>query len=178
MSKLCYITTLVVSLIPTLPMSAQITVQQGSFKVNGIDALISSNASLINYGTVVQQGSLFIEEDLLNYGNYEASTSTIVLRGRNQRILSDALTIAQLRVAGGGIKSLEGTIEVSSQLHLEQGLLRVDNQYRLALAESATIIQSNDGSYVWGGVSHRGTGSKFFPVGTQSEYAPLTLTDV
>ena len=178
MNKLCHVATLIALLMPTLPMSAQVTLQQGSVKVNGVNALISSTASLINYGTIIHQGSLLIEKDLLNYGNYEATTSTIVLRGRNQRIVSDTLIIARLRVAGGGIKSLEGTVEVSNQLHLEQGLLRVDNRHRLALAGLATIIQSNEDSYVWGGVSHRGTGHKFFPVGTQGEYAPLTLTNV
>ncbi|MEM6840669.1 MAG: hypothetical protein AAF632_00465 [Bacteroidota bacterium] len=161
-----------------LANSAQVNVQQGGIHISGSDPLITVNTSFINYGTIIQQGTLITDSDLLNYGSYEGTEMSLVLQGRDQRILTDSLVLARLRITGGGIKTLEGNLEVTKNLHLRRGLLRVDDLYRFSLNEDATVTQNNENSYIWGSMSHRGTGNKFFPVGTQDAYAPLTLTNI
>ncbi len=156
---------------------AQITVQKGKV-VSESSSLISSNTPIVNYGEIVQRGTLSTESDLLNYGNYDATQGSLALQGSNQRIVSDSLTVAQLHIKGGNVKILEGKLEIKSSLYLEGGLLQVTESSQLTLDEQVAINQNNETSYVWGGVCHRGNGSKFFPVGTRDVYAPLTLTNV
>ena len=157
---------------------AQIIVQQGIVKVSGLAPLTTVNTLLTNYGTITQQGALITESDLLNYGSYDATNSKLVLQGENQRVLSESLTVAQLHLKSNGTTTLEGNLEILESLLLEEGLLQVGEPSRLTLNEAATITQNTESSYVWGSVTRQGTGSKFFPVGTRNEYAPLTLTNV
>ncbi|MEO0332224.1 MAG: hypothetical protein AAF223_11160, partial [Bacteroidota bacterium] len=132
---------------------AQIIVQQGIVKVNGSSPQMTVNAPLTNYGTVTHQGVLITESDLLNYGSYDATTASLVLQGENHRVVSESLTVTQLHLSSKNNTTLEGNLEILESLLLEEGLLRVDKPSRLTLNEAATVTQSNEASYIWGGVS-------------------------
>lgn len=165
-------------LIITSSLEAQVTVSQGVVSIKNSTAQVSVNTTFTNRDKVVQQGELAVEGDVLNYADYQADEGILKLIGPDQLVYSDTQLLGEIHIANGHTKTLEGNFQVQQKLILEDGILSVPNKSQLTLLEDAVISQGNQDSYVDGGLYHQGTGAKFYPVGNQNEYAPVTLDNI
>jgi hypothetical protein len=74
---------------------------------------------------------------------------------------------------------LNGNLTITERLDLISGILLVENGKILYTGTSDNLIANGEGqSYVDGPFFQTGSGSRQFPIGTSSSYAPVRLTDV
>ena len=117
-----------------------------------------------------------VSGNLRNQQTWQGETGTLFLVGTDQTVTSPSLNIGRLVVQGGGTKLLAGDLTVNQLLALESGIVRTD--WSLLVASGAQINGGSAQSYIEGFLYHAGTGSKFYPVGRNGTYAPVTLRNV
>ena len=147
----------------TTPGNATLTVA-GNFRNEGF---------FFNYGTVALAGNWE------NRSSYHAGNGTFILNGTAaQTLRHNGQSFYNLVLAGGGEKKLEDNATVTHRFGLQNGLLSPAAGIVLRLADGVTIEGGSAASYVNGRLFHEGSGYKFYPVGKNGSYAPLTLEDV
>lgn len=145
------------------PGTATLTVA-GNFRNEGF---------FFNYGTVALAGNWE------NRSSYHAGNGTFVLNGTtSQAIRHNGQSFYSLVLEGGGEKKLEDDATVTHRFGLQNGLLSPAAGSVLRLADGVVIEGGSAASYVNGRLFHEGSGYKFYPVGKNGSYAPLTLEDV
>lgn len=130
-----------------------------------------------NNGFIQNNGAIEITGDWKNTSIYQG-LGTIVLSGSDQAIDNNNQDIQNLLVDGGGIKSLGGNIAINGSLELANGIIKVNSNQNLLIDDEGTIEGGSTSSFIEGALRIKGTGYKFFPVGTNKTYYPITLTDV
>lgn len=115
-----------------------------------------------------------------------ASTSTdftnaqIFLQGGDQQASTgQPLIVSTLSINNGGTKTLSGNWEITNDIDLTDGIIRIGNGTKL-LFSGSTPLQGNDRSYVDGfiHVNNKTANSRItFPVGTNSTYTPVIVED-
>jgi hypothetical protein len=145
------------------PSNATLTVT-GSFRNEGF---------FFNYGTVALAGNWE------NRSSYHEGNGTFILNGTGpQTLLHNGQSFYNLVLDGGGEKQLADNATVTHQLGLQRGLLSPAAGSVLLLADGVGIEGGSGASYVNGRLFHEGSGYKFYPIGKNGSYAPLTLEDV
>lgn len=158
--------------------ASQVVVQRGTVALTGTDARVTVNSNFVNRGTTIQQGALALQGDLLNYATYQATEGFILLNGLDQGIYTDSMTLKGLHISNGNSKHLDGIMEITDRLTLEDGLLDVPETSRLIIAAQGKIPVYSAKSYVSGFLYHRGLGEKTYPIGDQKTCAPVILHDI
>ncbi|MGB3778321.1 MAG: hypothetical protein WA960_08165 [Tunicatimonas sp.] len=130
------------------------------------------------HGSMNHQGILQLHNNFSANSTLEASSGSLHLVGSNQRLELPDVTLANLTIKGGGIKQLSGQLTVLQELSLIDGILQANQSSPLFITPSAQINGGSTQSYVDGFLYHSGTGSKFYPVGSNGTYAPATLLNV
>jgi len=171
-------TTILFCIIFFANLQAQFVVQEGTMTVDQPNAVISVNQSFNNNGNIKQSGTLVLGGDLSNLQNFDASEALIILNGENQKIQSNKLSVQNLIINNGHIKTIEGEVEITNVLQLNDGKVMVNQDDGQITLENGVAVYANENSYVIGNIFHRGIGDKFFPVGDQNTYAPVTLYDL
>jgi len=145
---------------------AQLVVAPNTSISSGTNTLITTNSSVNNQSTNFN----------LNSG------SGLVLAGTNQTLTTSSdLIIPRVGITGGGTKVLKGNFYVPEELLLNNGLLISGTRLNLGLfllGPSVNISESGPNSYVVGSLAQQGGGTKYFPIGTSAQFAPVTLFDV
>ncbi len=101
----------------------------------------------------------------------------IILTGTNQTLSTTSpLTVQGLTIEGGGTKTIQGDVTVSRDLLLTQGILTAGTGR--ILYTGTTPLSGTATSYVNGILFQRGTGTRFFPVGSGSTYLPMSLNNI
>ncbi len=145
------------------PSNAALTVA-GNFRNEGF---------FFNYGTVALAGNWE------NRSSYHPGNGTLILNGTGvQTLRHRGQSFYHLVLAGGGEKKLEDRAPVTHRFGLQHGLLSPAAGSVLRLADGAIIEGGSAASYVNGRLFHEGSGYKFYPIGKNGSYAPLTLEDV
>jgi gliding motility-associated-like protein len=143
------------------------------------NSIFYDNGNFTNNGTVVNNGNLSISGAWTNTGTYQAGTGQMTFNGTGTQVINhDAQSISKLVISGGGEKLFTADISIEQELSLQQGILATNNQSKIILDQQATVVGGSDSSYVQAVVYNTGTGMKLFPVGINSHYTPVTLTDV
>jgi hypothetical protein len=163
----------------SLPTISQVSIQQGVVSISSPFSQLIINSQLNNQGKLIHRGELIILADFYNYSEYKSIQGTLVLAAAADQIVSsDTLALGTMRIVNGYSKTLDGNFQLQQKLVLEDGILFVPEKSQLTLLENAVISQSNQNSYIEGTLYHHGTGAKFYPIGNQNEYAPVTLDNV
>ena len=149
---------------------------------NGTSIFIPNDITLYfddldNDGFIQNNGTIEMHGDWLNESVYQG-LGTIVLSGDDQQINNNNQAVQNLLIDGGGTKTIEGNMIVNNSLDLASGILKVDKRDTLLIRETATVEGGSAASFVDGALTVEGTGFKFFPVGWNGAYYPITLTDV
>ncbi len=145
------------------PSNTTLTVT-GSFRNEGF---------FFNYGTVALVGNWE------NRSSYHEGNGTFRLNGTGpQTLLHNGQSFYNLVLDGGGEKQLADNATVTHGFRLQRGLLTPAAGSVLLLADGVDIEGGSAASYVNGRLFHEGSGYKFYPIGKNGAYAPLTLEDV
>jgi gliding motility-associated-like protein len=132
---------------------------------------------LHNFGFIQNNGTIEATGDWKNRMIYQG-LGTISLAGADQEIDNNKQAIQNLLVDGGGTKTLDEDLEIKGSLELVSGILKVDENNTLLIDNDATIEGGSSLSFVDGPLDIEGTGYKFFPVGHNGNYYPVTLTEI
>lgn len=139
-------------------VNAQVTIKSGStVHATGI---ISTKASLNN------------SSDQTNFQNTQ-----LILTGVNQTLsTASALSIKSIDITGGGTKTLQGEWTVTQDLIFTQGILNPGTGK--IIYTGSTTLTGNASSFVNGVLFQRGTGTRFFPIGVGTAYAPMAFSSI
>jgi len=137
---------------------AQTTIRSGTeLKVKG---LISTGGSVTN-----------------NSSTTDLSEAQLSLVGTNQTLNSSSpISVHSLEVEGGGTKTLQGEVTVTQALTLTNGIINPSSG-KLLYTGSARLSGSSV-SFVNGTLFQRGTGVRFFPIGSGGTYLPMSLNSI
>jgi gliding motility-associated-like protein len=147
--------------------------QDGGSQLN-IQGNIINNSSLINNGTLSLGGNW-------NTNNmFNGVAGTIALTGvLNQTIGFNGLQTANLRIDKGGFATYTGDeLTILEDVNFQRGVMVIDQPTRFVVTANATVSGGSVDSYLQGYMTNQGSGNKFFPLGYQGEYGPLTILEV
>ncbi len=156
----------------------QVSVSQGLVYTNQ-EAVVSVQDDFFNKDTLIHQGSLLLSNHWYNQGFYTPSTGTIVLHGgRPQTFDHNNQPVYILEIRQGSAVKLPSNITIANTLLLKEGILTPDPTAKLVMAEESVVTGGSAVAYVDGTLYHTGLGRKFYPVGNNGSYAPVTLTGI
>ncbi|XZF16418.1 T9SS type A sorting domain-containing protein [Chitinophagaceae bacterium MMS25-I14] len=156
--------------------------------------IVNINSAICNNLTINSGGSLgftgttnvlTVKGNITNNGVLSGSGGKILLSGTTQTI--PAVSCKDLEIAGGGLKTLAGSITLTGTLTLTNGYLQLGNN-NLTLGNSAVVSGGSATSYVVtngsGKLTNQNIGSTgktgvvVFPVGSSSlSYTPAAITN-
>ena len=173
MRKYLTISFLVVSTIVHSQMinsSSIMSVAQGT--TLGIDM------DFLNTGTLKNKGDIFLTGNWMNVGVYDSAGGQLIFSSTEvQQIINNGQEINNL-VIRNGIKTLNDDLTITGELSLNSAILQVEGDAKLILGQDAIISGASENAYINGTLYRVGTGDLFYPIGTQSDYLPVTLKEV
>lgn len=159
---------------------------QGFYIKNGATVSVEENFilavsdSLVNQGTLINNGSLVMGGVWLNTGTYVPGDGRITFNSTSteQVINHNAQAFSWLTIEGGGVKKFLADIVVERELILNDGIMVAENNSKIIFDSDAIITGGSDVAHVNGAVQHSGAGTKFFPVGNGTVYLPVQLNNL
>ena len=101
----------------------------------------------------------------------------LFLTGNNQTLnTSSPVSLQTLTVDGGGTKTLQGEWTVTRDLTFTQGIVTIGSGK--LVYEGASTLEGHSGSFVNGVLFQRGTGTRFYPIGAGTTYAPMAFGNI
>lgn len=142
--------------------------------------ILSVKDSLVNSGTLINDGSLVMGGVWLNTGTYVPGEGRITFNSTagEQIINHNAQAFSWLTIEGSGIKKFLADIVVERELILVEGIMLAENNSKIIFDSDAIITGGSDLAHVNGAVQHTGAGTKLFPVGNGSVYLPVQLNNL
>lgn len=135
--------------------------------------------SLVNSGTLVNDGDIRISGAWINTGTYNAGTGLINFNSNVTQVINhNDQSMGRLTISGGGEKQFLANITIESELVLQNGILVSGNGAKIIFNTGATVSGGSSTSYVRGPVEHQGTGDWLFPIGDNTSYLPVEITNV
>jgi gliding motility-associated-like protein len=132
---------------------------------------------LNNSGFIQNNGTIEASGNWKNENVYQG-LGTIILSGDDQLFDNHDQPVENLLIDGGGEKSLNGKLIITSSIDLASGIFKVGEDDTLLVRDRARVEGGSSASYVEGPMTIEGTGFRFFPVGRGGFYYPFKLTDV
>lgn len=141
--------------------------------------VLSIPDSLVNTGTLVNNGELRISGSWINQGTYQAGAGQMNFNNDLPQLINhNAQSVGRLTISGGGEKRFLADITVENTLDLVDGILISENNARIILLPNAVVTGGNDASHIVGPITRRGPGDWLFPTGTGTTYLPFMVRDV
>lgn len=157
---------------------------QNLYNVNGTlsiseNGVLSVSQSFVNEGTVINNGRLVIGQDWQNDGTYSSdSEGDIVLNGEEEQYINhNAQTFNNVTISGGD-KIFEADLTIEGEIDFSDGKLFSENGARLIVGPNAIVSGGSETSYVVGSLYISSGSNRFYPVGTEELYLPVTLSEV
>lgn len=141
--------------------------------------ILSIPDSMVNTGTLINNGQVIVYGAWINTGTYNPGTGQVDLNSDIDQVINhSAQSIEKLVISGGGQKEFLADIFVQSELTLTDGVLVSKNGARIVMDNEATIVGGSDASHIVGTVERKGTGDWYFPVGNGTKFLPVTIPAV
>lgn len=140
----------------------------------GVPFVVVGSAS--NNGLIINEGDLRLSGDWSNSGDYSSVSGTFTLNGNNQLFDPGVSSYSQLTINSSGIV-ITSDLNINNSLNLEQGIVSVVSGSKILLTDNASVSGSTS-SYIDGALFTTTSGDFTFPVGTEFEYLPVTLTNI
>ena len=170
--------------IPVLFLVCRFACAQGFYN-KGAQVSVASQTvfvlpdSLVNTGTLKNDGDILVSGAWINSGTYDAGAGLINFNSTIAQVINhNDQSMGKLTVSGGGEKQFLANITVQTELQLQNGILVSGNGAKIILSEGAVVSGGNNTSYVKGSVQHRGKGTWLFPIGSGSAYLPVEIAGV
>jgi hypothetical protein len=150
-------------LLAQMSISGDLYAQEGS--------IVSINTELINDGDFTSAGEIHLMDSVLGDQFVDFTGAKVYLTGQDQFILN-LKNVESLEIRGGGIKQFEHGVAISKGLYLTNGLIKAETT-------SATQVIGGDSlSYVIGQLKLQGADSLHFPMGDETHYWPIAISDL
>ena len=135
--------------------------------------------TIINDGNIVNNGRIVVSGVWQNNADYDPGMGTMVLSGSQPQVVNhNDKSFTMLEISGGGEKVFAADLTIENELLLVDGVLRSQNDAQIFVNDGATISGGSASAYVEGEIVHTGTGRKYYPLGLNGSFLPLTLVDV
>lgn len=135
--------------------------------------------SLVNTGTLINNGDLLISGAWINLGTYDAGTGEINFNSDLvQTINHNDQSFGKLTISGTGEKQFLANITIESELDLQSGILKSANGAKIILNQGAVVTGGSDQSHVVGAMEAKGAGDWIFPIGNGTKFLPVEITNV
>jgi len=141
--------------------------------------ILSLPDSIVNKGTLINNGQIIIAGSWINSGTYDAGSGQITFDSDVDQVINhNAQSIEKLVISGGGKKEFLADIFVQSSLTFDDGILASKNGARIVMDQDVIVTGGSDASHIQGPVERKGTGDWFFPIGNGTKYLPVTIPSV
>lgn len=141
--------------------------------------VLSVPDSIVNKGTLINNGEIIIQGAWINTGTYDAGAGQITFDSDLDQVINhNAQSIERLVISGGGKKEFNADIFVQSSIKLEDGILVSKNGARIVMDAGVDISGGSDASHIQGPVERKGVGDWVFPIGNGSQYLPVVIPSV
>jgi gliding motility-associated-like protein len=169
---------LLVSILLTAAVAeAQSLYNKGIISI-GSTSLLFAKDSLVNNGTIVNNGDMQIGGAWINNNQYDAGQGKITFNSDVPQVINhNDQAFSNLTITGGE-KIFQANITIEHELNLEEGVLVSQNDAKIIFNEGAQITGGSDQAHIQGTVYHKGAGDKLFPVGNGSVYLPVEILNV
>lgn len=126
---------------------------------------------------VTVRGELALNGGLLNRSaSLDLAQTGLILSGEGGQLNSSVpLSVRAIRIDGAGKFPIQGDWSVKQSLQFIKGIVVPSG---LFLYEGGKTLQGNPESYVSGTFYQKGNGVRFYPVGTDDTYMPMSLNEV
>lgn len=152
---------------------------KGSIVSLSTNAILTVPDSLLNTGTLINDGDLRISGAWVNLGTYEAGTGQINFNSNLvQTINHNDQSFGKLTISGTGEKQFLANITIESELDLQSSVLKSVNNAKIILNQGAIVLGGSDQSHIVGPVEAKGTGDWLFPIGNGTTYLPVEILGV
>jgi gliding motility-associated-like protein len=135
--------------------------------------------SVVNTGTLINDGELTISGAWLNSGTYDPGGGQLNFNSnQTQTINHSDQSVGKLLVSGGGRKQFLANITILSELNLQDGILVSGNGAKIIIQEATAVSGGSDNAHIQGPVQRSGAGNWLFPLGNGSIYLPVEIHNV
>lgn len=142
-------------------------------------ALLYVKDSIVNNGTIINNGDMQVGGSWINNAQYDAGLGQITFNSDLPQIINhNDQSFSKLTISGGGQKLFLADITVEDELDLSDGTLVSENNSRIIFSPDAQVTGGSDNSHIQGAVYHQGSGDKLFPVGNGRTFLPVELLGV
>lgn len=131
----------------------------------------------IGAGATLSTGAVTVStnSDVLNEGvGSWRPGSVLYLNGAGRLASETPWSLSSLKLDGEYV--LDGNIIILDKLALIQGYITPSDA--ILMIASDGVVTSLNGAHINGKLEHEGRGEKFYPIGKNSIYTPVTLTDI
>lgn len=153
----------------------QLLSNQGQIIYISPNTLMSIEGTVLNNGSLSNNGEIVVTGDWENGGEYIAGNGALVFSGKDQLINHNNANIYELVIEGGGKKKFTTDANILGKFYLINGIVTPDNQVKLLAKQGTSIEGGNAKSYINGPFYHEGFGRKVFPIGKNTHYSPIEL---
>lgn len=168
----------VIGVFITLQGLSQGFYNKGSIVSMSNQAILSVPDSLVNTGTIVNNGDLRISGAWINQGIYDAAGTGKINFDSDlpQTINHNNQSFNRLVISGTGEKNFLANITIESELDLQSSNLKSANGAKIILLAGSVVNGGSDASHVIGPVENQGLGNWIFPVGNGTTYLPVEMS--
>lgn len=146
------------------------------------NTILSVKDSLVNNGTLTNNGNMIVGGVWLNLGTYNPGTGEITFNsplGSDPQIINhNSQSFNKLTISGGGEKLILADMTIVGELILTDGIIGNENDSRVIFQHGSVISGGSDQSHINGPVYQQGTGDKLFPVGNGTQYVPVEILGI
>ena len=138
----------------TLLLGAFSVLGQNFYNKSGTTVSISSTGvisvkdSLVNEGTLINNGNMVVGGTWLNLGTYDAGEGQITFNSTDtskpQIINHNNQSFSKLVISGGGLKQILADVTVSESLTLTDGIITAQNGSKIHFAPTAVVTGGSD----------------------------------
>ncbi len=144
----------------------------------GENAVLSTERPLLNSGFVANEGTILLRSEWNNQGIYQGAGTLIMGGTTTQTFTHNGQHVARLELINLSGVLLRGKLHLSNSLLLEEGNITTSADDTLYIDNDALIEGGSPQAFVNGPLHRGGRGQRFFPIGINNTYLPVTLADV
>ena len=162
--------------------AAQSFYNNGSVVTIGANTTFAVKDSLVNKGTLTNNGNMVMGGVWLNLGTYNPGLGEITFNsptGSGPQVINhNNQSVSKLTISGGGEKLILADLTIVDELVLMDGIITGENNSKVVFQQGATVSGGSTQSHIKGPVYHIGTGNKLFPVGNGTVYLPVEISGI
>lgn len=145
----------------------------------GADLQVGGN--LENNGFIENLGTISLYSDLTNSNIFNTMIGKLSFNGDGvQRLISPTFDIDRLVIDGFSNELLleSNTIRILNSVEFINGIIKPAESTEFIIESDAEAIGGNKGSYFDGSLIQMGTGFRYYPIGNNGFFTPISMDDI